>query len=108
MVIENDIAWRSTPWWISCSASPWLSSLGQKTPVGRIEITHYLQRTLRANGGSDFFHQLALLGSIYGTIDLLVRPADASSQAGRSTRSSTEPAVPPLEIIEATRAHRRC
>lgn len=77
VVIENDIAWRiqtivdfmfGRPFTLqSCAADP-----DQATAIERL-----LVEIFEVNGGIAFFQDMALLGSIYGHVDVLVRIADA-------------------------------
>ncbi|MEO1237853.1 MAG: hypothetical protein AAFX76_13800, partial [Planctomycetota bacterium] len=91
VVVENDIAWRVHALVDFMFGQPLLIQ-SRAEGAGRAEvITGFLADVFRANGGEGFFHDLALLGSVYGYVDVLVR-----------FPSGDEP--PRLDLIEATRA----
>ncbi|MEM1108708.1 MAG: phage portal protein [Planctomycetota bacterium] len=92
IVIENDIAWRVHSLVDFMFGKPLVIQSLADDPNRRTAITRLLNETFRANGGDGFFQDLALLGSIYGYVDVLVRP-------GIGPQSNTR-----LEIIEAPRA----
>ncbi len=111
VVIENDIAWRVN------AAADFLFgkpiSITSKAPDSRRrrEIESIVKVVFAANGGLGFFQDMAVLGSVYGFVDCLVRPDSA-------LLSCTPPPSSPLslpallqrvgaidlELIEAPRA----
>jgi len=102
VVIENDIAWRMHTHVDFMFGKPLAIQSTAKDPNRARAIQRFLHEVIAANGGSRFFQDLGLLGSIYGYVDVLVRVTDhndtpmgdASSKAGRLV----------LETIEAPRA----
>lgn len=97
VVIENDIAWRIHALVDFMFGQPLvIQSLADDTDRAR-QITAYLRECFRANGGESFFHDLALLGSVYGHVDVLVRP---SPPANKPTASLPVQ----LELVQAPRA----
>ncbi len=73
IVIENDIAWRiHTLVDFMFAKGVIIQSMSDDDAQGaRIEAL--LREVFDANGGTAFFQDLALLGSIYGYVDVLVR-----------------------------------
>ncbi|RPI61253.1 MAG: phage portal protein [Planctomycetaceae bacterium] len=77
VVIENDIAWRvQTMVDFLFSRTPAIRSLaGDKRTAALIE--RIISAILQANGGVAFLQEAALIGSIYGFVDIALRtPAD--------------------------------
>ncbi len=123
VVIENDIAWRIN------AMVDFLSGKGvsfvSKAPDGRrrSEIEQIINGVFAANGGAGFIQDMAVLGSVYGFVDCIVRPGEevlhkmqrlhgASSNSNDSTGSSfssfhsvlQSASKVGLELIEAPRA----
>ena len=94
VVIENDIGWRIHALADFMFGQPLVIQSLADQPDRARQITNFLQQTFQSNGGHDLFHHLALLGSIYGTLDLLVRPASADT-----ANSAIQ-----IELVEAPRA----
>jgi hypothetical protein len=112
VVIENDIAWRvnamvdflfGKPVAIASKAADW-----QK----RREIEAILGAVFEANGGVGFFQDMAVLGSVYGFVDCMVRPGTELyeqmllSHPGQSSASKAIELARTidLELVEAPRA----
>ncbi len=76
VVIENDIAWRINAAVDFLFGKP--ISFVSKSPDSqkRAEIESILKAVFAANGGIGFFQDMAVLGSVYGFVDCLVRPGD--------------------------------
>jgi len=74
VVIENDIAWRINAAVDFLFGKP--ISFVSKSPDSRkrAEIEGILKAVFSANGGVGFFQDMAVLGSVYGFVDCLVRP----------------------------------
>ncbi|MHC4394612.1 MAG: phage portal protein [Planctomycetota bacterium] len=76
VVIENDIGWRVN------AAVDFLFgksiSFISRSPDSqkRAKIESILKAVFAANGGIGFFQDMAVLGSVYGFVDCLVRPGD--------------------------------
>ncbi len=114
VVVENDIAWRVN------AAADFLFgkpiSLISKASDGqqRKNIELILKALFAANGGLGFFQDMAVLGSVYGFVDCLVRPGGPLPT--HLPTGVPSPLVPPLaaalqwtqaidlELIEAPRA----
>ncbi|MEM8737677.1 MAG: phage portal protein [Planctomycetota bacterium] len=92
VVIENDIAWRIHALVDFMFGQPLLIQSRAASAGLAEKINHYLSSVFRSNGGESFFHDMALLGSVYGYADILVRPPVAGQAEAR------------LELIEAPRA----
>src|SRR4030042_1950257 len=111
VVIENDIAWRINAAVDFLFGKP--ISFVSKAPDGlkRAEIESILTAVFEANGGTGFFQAMAVLGSVYGFIDCLVRPGnELTASISYSSQTSSFSDVLKmaqaigLELIEATRA----
>jgi len=124
VVIENDIAWRVN------AAADFLFgkpvTLTSRAPDSRKrkDIEAILKALFAANGGPGFFQDMAVLGSVYGFVDCLLRAprmqisasGDIPSRDPSPETSSSLPPTPPvsavllwaqaidLELIEAPRA----
>jgi len=73
---ENDIAWRINAAVDFLFGKP--ISFVSKSPNSqkRAQIEAILKTAFMANGGIGFFQDMAVLGSVYGFVDCLVRPGD--------------------------------
>ena len=80
VVIENDIAWRINAAVDFSFGKP--ISFVSKSPDSqkRAEIESILKAVFEANGAIGFFQDMAVLGSVYGFVDCLVRPGDEITQ----------------------------
>ena len=111
VVIENDIAWRINAAVDFLFGKP--IALVSKSPDSqkRAEIESILKAVFAANGAIGFFQDMAVLGSVYGFVDCLVRPGDEiiESISSSSPTLSFEDVLQlaqtiDLELIEAPRA----
>jgi hypothetical protein len=112
VVVENDIAWRTNAGVDFLFGKP--ISFVSKSPDGpkRAEIESILKAVFEANGAIGFFQDMAVLGSVYGFVDCLVRPGAEFIQHTSSSTSKTlsfEDVLQlaqtiGLELIEAPRA----
>jgi len=111
VVIENDIAWRINAAVDFLFGKP--VSFVSKSPISqkRAKIECILKAVFEANGAVGFFQDMAVLGSVYGFVDCLVRPSDEIFE--RISSSSQPPSFKDvlqlartidLELIEAPRA----
>jgi hypothetical protein len=93
VVIENDIAWRVHTLVDFMFGKPVsIQSLADNRELAGL-IEKVLNQVFDANGGPAFFQDMALLGSVYGFVDLLLRvdrlPISAAEGLVRPTDSST-------------------
>ena len=111
VVIENDIAWRIHAGVDFLFGKP--IGFVSKSPDSqkRAEIEAIIKALFAANGGVGFFQDVAVLGSVYGFVDCLVRPGDRVTEyaSSSSPTPSLEDALTltqtiELELIEAPRA----
>ena len=111
VVIENDIAWRINAAVDFLFGKP--ISFVSKSPNSqkRAEIESILRAVFAANGAIGFFQDMAVLGSVYGFADCLVRPGDEITQRISSSSQSLSfedvlqlAQTVGLELIEAPRA----
>ncbi|MHC4193480.1 MAG: phage portal protein [Planctomycetota bacterium] len=88
VVIENDIAWRISAGVDFLFGKP--ISFVSRSPNSqkRAEIEAVLKAVFAANGGIGFFQDMAVLGSVYGFVDCLVRPGKEICDLGLSVCES--------------------
>ncbi|UCE99613.1 MAG: phage portal protein, partial [Planctomycetota bacterium] len=111
VVIENDITWRINAAVDFLFGKP--ISFVSKSPDSqkRAEIESILKAVFEANGAIGFFQDMAVLGSVYGFVDCLVRPGSeileqflSSSQTLPLNNVLQLAQTIGLELIEAPRA----
>ncbi|MGB7159666.1 MAG: phage portal protein [Tepidisphaeraceae bacterium] len=73
VVIENDIGWRVETMIDYLFGKPIVIDSAAPDPSRRAMISELLRLVLAHNGGILFLQQLALLGSVYGFVDVLVK-----------------------------------
>lgn len=107
IVIENDIAWRvHTLVDFMFGKAVGLQSCAVDPEQARL-IEAFLRKVFECNGGMGFFQDLALLGAVYGYVDVLVRVLPGRGADGRGTDESVlmgEASRFVLEIVESPRA----
>ncbi|MFG0252796.1 MAG: hypothetical protein ACF8NJ_07990, partial [Phycisphaerales bacterium JB038] len=94
IVIENDIAWRVHALVDFMFGKPvrFTSLAGDRHLRSLIEQT--LDTVLEANGGIRLLQDLALLGSVHGAVDLLLRSDACPSSCTTSDRGESSAAAP--------------
>ena len=104
IVIENDIAWRVNAAADFLFGKPF--SLISKAPDGRrrSEIESILEVVFAANGGLGFFQDMAVLGSVYGFVDCVIRPHDDLMKGLDSPTSSTTSPLHSTSVLQRARA----
>ena len=104
-VVENDIAWRiqTLVEFMFGKAVRVHSEADEDARARRIEA--FLGEVFEANGGVHFFQDLALLGSVYGFVDVLVRVREVGEGAQRIALEVVEPvrAVPVMDADDYRR-----
>lgn len=101
VVIENDIAWRVN------AAADFLFgkpiSLLSRAADGRKreDIEAILKALFAANGGPAFFQDMAVLASVYGFVDCLLRPGDPLTSRSPSSDPSPLPLSSVLQLAQA-------
>lgn len=90
IVVENDIGWRIDTLVDFLFGKPIRLTSGARDPSLRREIESALAATWEASGGIALLQDMALLGAVYGSADLVVRPM------------GDDP--PRVELVEAPRA----
>ncbi len=116
VVIENDIAWRIN------AMVDFLFGKGVRVvssspePSKRRSIERILTAVISSTGGAGFFQELAVLGSVYGFVDCVIRPGEEWKTPRRPSTSNPRPnetevetaarlaSEITLELIEAPRA----
>jgi len=111
VVIENDVGWRINAAVDFLFGKPVRFISNCPDSRKRAEIEAILEASFAANGGIGFFQDMAVLGSVYGFVDCLVRPGrDVSNHTSFSSQSLTLADVLQLartiemELVEAPRA----
>ncbi|MBI9015779.1 MAG: phage portal protein [Phycisphaerae bacterium] len=117
VVIENDIAWRIDTQVDFLFGKPFNISCRAKNTERAKEIETILNTIFQANGGMTFFQSLAMLGGIYGFVDIILRWDEQFIQSHSQTRQDQHSSIGPelsivlekakniiLEAIEAPRA----
>ena len=76
VVIENDITWRINAMvdFLFGKGVNFVSKAPEESK--RKEIEKIIKCVFAANGGAGFFQDMAVLGSVYGFVDCLVRPSE--------------------------------
>lgn len=98
VVIENDIGWRVETMVDYLFGRPLVIQSSAPDPDRRAVISELLRQILAHNGGILFLQQLALIGTVHGFVDVLVKfcgdraTEDAATIAGRvdSTPCNTQ------------------
>ncbi|HEG44033.1 MAG TPA: phage portal protein [Phycisphaerales bacterium] len=76
VVIENDIAWRINAM-VDFLFGKGVQLISKSPQVSkRREIEKIMKAVFSANGGNGFFQDMAVLGSVYGFVDCVVRPGE--------------------------------
>jgi hypothetical protein len=73
VVIENDIAWRIDAMIDFLFGQPLVINSAAPNPERRIVIETLIRQILSRHGGVGFFQKIALLGAVYGYVDILVK-----------------------------------
>lgn len=73
VVIENDIGWRIDTMVDFLFGRPIVLNSACADPAKRAQIETLLRHILACNGGIVFLQQVALLGAVYGSVDVLVK-----------------------------------
>jgi len=89
VVIENDIAWRIHALVDFMFSKPVTLQSLAPDPSRAALIETFLRQVFESNGGLGFFHDLALLGAVYGHADVLLRTDAIRPRAGR--RAANQP-----------------
>ena len=104
VVIENDIAWRVHTMVDSLfGQSISIASLADDPAKAKV-IEAVLGALFAANGGDLFFQEMATLGSIYGSVDVVLRlPQPFSISQADAARAAELAGRISLELVEASR-----
>jgi Phage portal protein, SPP1 Gp6-like len=101
VVIENDIAWRVDTMVDYLFGKPLVVTSAAPDPARREAIGRLLRMILANNGGIEFLQQLALAGSVYGFVDVLVKAVNCeqgmAEPAACGTQSLGESPAPEAE-----------
>src|SRR5690606_27542622 len=73
IVIENDIAWRLHAMVDFMLGGGVVLQSTAPDPARAAAVQSLLRRVIDQAGGDRFYHDLALLGAVYGYVDVLVR-----------------------------------
>lgn len=107
VVIENDITWRVQSMIDFLLGKPVRISSTARDEKLRDTITRALDRVWERSGGIALLQDMALLGHVYGYVDLLVRVGDnlrgSGSGSGSLDRALAAADEIRIEVIEPTR-----
>lgn len=113
IVIENDIAWRIHALVDFMFGKPVSLVSGARDRATRRDIERILDAVFEASGGAQMLQDMALLGAVYGHVDLLLRcdaffdaveqGVDTESPAGVERAIELAPLLR-VEIVEPQRA----
>ena len=84
VVVENDIGWRIDTLTDYLFGKPIVINSAAPDPHRRALIEPLLRQIIAHNGGIVFLQQLALLGEVYGYIDVLVKFENSNMENGVS------------------------
>jgi hypothetical protein len=101
IVIENDIAWRINAMVDFLFGKPVMIQSTAVDADRRRNIQTILQAVFEANGGAVFFQDLAVLGSVYGFVDCIVRNGDLPVERPATRTSSGTPAITPAQTLDS-------
>src|SRR5436190_432214 len=73
VVIENDIGWRVETMADYLFGKPLVVASAAPDPARREVIGRLLRMILAQNGGIQFLQQLAVIGSVHGFVDVVVK-----------------------------------
>jgi hypothetical protein len=89
VVIENDIGWRIDTMVDYLFGKPLVVSSAAPEPARRERIGKLLRMILANSGGIGFLQQLALFGSVYGYVDVLVKAVPCDTNTMRASSCGT-------------------
>lgn len=89
IVIENDIGWRVEAMVDYLFGKAIVITSAASDPTRRETISELLRLILAQNGGILFLQQLALLGSVYGFVDVLVKLDTSCTDAPSETLNTS-------------------
>ena len=96
VVIENDIAWRVETMIDFLFGKPIVIDSAAADPQRRAVIVELLRLILAHNGGILFLQQVALIGSVYGFVDVLVKLVNVDDVPPLPSNCSTQDLGQPL------------
>ncbi len=102
VVIENDITWRINAMmdFLFGKDIHFISSAPDVTR--RREIESILQAVFAANGGTGFFQDMAVLGSVYGFVDCVIRPGRTLAERFAHLQLHSDPTSSAISASIAT------
>jgi hypothetical protein len=108
VVIENDIGWRINAA-VDFLFGKMISFASKAADAQRrAEIEILIKAMFAANGGIGFFQDMAVLGSVYGFVDCMVRPGDKIlsylSNSNKAPAKGTRFAGTLEDVLDAARA----
>ena len=105
VVIENDIAWRINAMVDFLFGKPITIQSAAAAADRRKDIESILKVVFDANGGAVFFQDLAVLGSVYGFVDCIVRSSGSlAARLANITSPGTFPVTQTLALDSVLRA----
>ena len=110
IVIENDIAWRIHAMVDVMFGRPISIVSTARAPETRRAVEQLLDRVFESSGGGALLHDAALLGAVYGGVDLLLRADDlftvkpARTPSNAAAHALEHAHLARLELLDPTRA----
>jgi hypothetical protein len=101
VVIENDIAWRIDTMVDYLFGKPLVISSAAPDPARRDRIGKLLRMILANSGGIGFLQQLALFGSVYGYVDVLVKAVPCTDPAASRANGCGTAALGEAPVTQA-------
>jgi hypothetical protein len=89
VVIENDIGWRIDTMVDYLFGKPVVLTSAAPNPARRQRIGKLLRMILANSGGIQFLQQLALFGSVYGFVDVMVKAVPSAANECKGTSCGT-------------------
>jgi hypothetical protein len=97
VVIENDIGWRIDAGVHFLAGLPVVTESLARRPEDARRIEAVLAEVWQASGGVSLLQEIALLGAVYGFVDLVIRARPDVADAGDAARAVS------VEAVEAPR-----
>ena len=88
VVIENDIGWRIDTMVDTLFGRPFVLESDAPDPDRAALISRLLRATFAANGGLQLLQRMALLGAVYGSVDVVVKLLDSPAALPDATCST--------------------
>jgi hypothetical protein len=108
VVVENDIAWRVDTMVDALFGKSLVIMSAAPDPTRRAALSELIRLVLAHNGGISFLQQMAMIGSVYGFVDVLVKLDPSHADTSHATPCGTSDlGRPPVcdEVEDASQEH---